>query len=177
MSNNTQEGGAAEGLDDADEPSAASTRTLEIVTAAFFLALSAIVIWDSLRIGAGWGNDGPQSGYFPFYVGLLMAVVTLANLVSALRRHESGSFVSRPKLRLVLAIFLPCLVYVGVMQLVGMYVSSAIFIAVFMRWQGRFSVLKSVMCAAGVMISLFLMFEIWFKVPLLKGPLEAAFGF
>lgn len=160
-----------------DETSAASTRTLEVVTALFFLALGAIVMWDSLRIGADWSSDGPQSGYFPFYVGLLMTLATLANLQHALRYAHSTSFVSRAKLKLVLAIFLPCLVYLGFMQFLGLYLSSAIFIAVFMRWQGKFSVLKSSLSGVGVSIALFLMFEIWFKVPLLKGPLEAALGY
>lgn len=160
-----------------DEPSAASTRTLEIITALFFLVLGAVVMWDSQRMGAGWGSDGPQSGYFPFYIGLLMTIATLANLLNAFKMSKANSFVSKAKLNLVMAIFLPCLVYLGVMQFVGLYVSSAIFIAVFMRWQGKFSFIKSICCGLGVTIALFLMFEIWFKVPLLKGPLEAAFGF
>ena len=172
MNNEPQVGG-----EDAPEVSAASTRTLEIVTAVFFLVLGAVVMWDSTRIGAGWGNDGPQSGYFPFYIGLLMTLATVANLVSALRSRDAGSFVSRHKLKLVMAIFLPCIVYLGVMQFLGIYVSSAVFIAVFMRWQGKFNVAKSAICGLGVTIALFLMFEIWFKVPLLKGPLEAALGY
>ena len=134
-------------------------------------------MWDSQRIGAGWGSDGPESGYFPFYIGLLMSIATVGNLLIAIKIPKSSSFVSKPKLKLVLAIFLPCLVYLGVMQFVGLYVSSAIFIAVFMRWQGKFSLLKSILSGLGVSVTLFLMFEIWFKVPLLKGPLEAAFGF
>ena len=161
----------------AEETSAVSTRTLEIITAVFFLVLGVVVMWDSQRLGAGWGNDGPQSGYFPFYIGLLMTIATLANLVSALRQKKSESFVSRPRLKLVMAIFLPCLVYLAVMQMLGLYVSSAIFIAVFMRWQGKFSVLKSVLTGISTSMVLFLMFEIWFKVPLLKGPLEAALGY
>ena len=161
----------------AEETSAVSTRTLEIITAVFFLVLGVVVMWDSQRLGAGWGNDGPQSGYFPFYIGLLMTIATLANLVSALRQKKSESFVSRPRLKLVMAIFLPCLVYLAVMQMLGLYVSSAIFIAVFMRWQGKFSVLKSVLTGISTSVVLFLMFEIWFKVPLLKGPLEAALGY
>lgn len=161
----------------AEETSAVSTRTLEIITAVFFLVLGVVVMWDSQRLGAGWGSDGPQSGYFPFYIGLLMTIATLANLVSALRQKKSESFVSRPRLKLVMAIFLPCLVYLAVMQMLGLYVSSAIFIAVFMRWQGKFSVLKSVLTGISTSMVLFLMFEIWFKVPLLKGPLEAALGY
>ena len=162
---------------DAPEPSAASRRTLEIVTSIFFIAVGSLVMWDSSRIGAGWGADGPQSGYFPFYIGLLMNISSLINLVLAIRSGNAEAFVSRPALRLVLAIFLPCLVYVAAMQWLGLYVASLIFIAVFMRWQGKFSIFKSVLTSLLVVVVLFLMFEIWFKVPLIKGPLEAALGY
>ena len=159
------------------EPSAASKRTLEIATAIFFLAIGRVVMWDSSRAGAGWGADGPQSGYFPFYIGLLMNVASAVNLWLAFKSGKTASFVSRPEIKLVLAIFLPCLVYVGAMQWLGIYVSSALFIAIFMRWQGKFSLFRSVLTSITVVTVLFVMFEIWFKVPLIKGPLEAAMGY
>ena len=162
---------------DATEPSAASRRTLEIVTSIFLIAIGSLVMWDSSRIGAGWGSEGPQSGYFPFYIGMLMNLASLINLVMAIRSGKAESFVSRPAGKLVLAIFLPCLVYVAAMQWLGLYVASCIFIAVFMRWQGKFSIFKSVLTSLLVVLVLFLMFEIWFKVPLIKGPLEAALGY
>ena len=161
----------------APEPSAASRRTLEIATSIFFLTIGSLVMWDSSRIGAGWGADGPQSGYFPFYIGLLMNITSSINLVLAIKSNKAESFISRPAVKLVLAIFLPCLVYVAVMQWVGLYVASVIFIAVFMRWQGKFSALKSTLTPLVVVAVLFVMFEIWFKVPLIKGPLEAALGY
>ena len=162
---------------DAPEQSAASRRTLEIITSVCFLIIGSIVMWDSSRIGAGWGADGPQSGYFPFYVGLLMNIASVVNLALAFKSDKAESFVSRPKVKLVLAIFLPCLVYVAVMQWLGLYAASSIFIALFMRWQGKFSLFKSALTSVIVVAVLFVMFEIWFKVPLIKGPLEAALGY
>lgn len=159
------------------EPSAASKRTLEIVTSLCILAVGCVVMWDSSRIGAGWGTDGPQSGYFPFYIGLLMNIASLFNLGLALRSGRTASFVSKPQIKLVLAIFLPCLIYIAAMQWLGLYVASSVFIALFMRLQGKFSILKSVLTALIVVAVLFVMFEIWFKVPLIKGPLEAALGY
>jgi putative tricarboxylic transport membrane protein len=156
---------------------AATRRTLEIITAIFFLLLGSLVMWDSWRNGAGWTDEGPQSGYFPFYIGLLMNIASLINLLKALRANREIPFVSRTEIRLVLAIFLPSLVYVAAMQWIGLYVASAIFIAVFMRWQGKFSLLKSGLTGVIVSAILFGMFEIWFKVPLIKGPLEAALGY
>lgn len=156
---------------------AATRRTLEIVTAIFFMLLGSVVMWDSWRSGAGWGEQGPESGYFPFYIGLLMNIASMVNLLKALRANREIPFVSRTEIRLVLAILLPSLVYVGVMQWLGLYVASAVFIAVFMRWQGKFSLLKSGLTGVSVSVVLFAMFEIWFKVPLIKGPLEAALGY
>jgi hypothetical protein len=156
---------------------AATRRTLEIITAILFLLLGCLVMWDSWRNGAGWTDEGPQSGYFPFYVGLLMNVASVMNLLKALRANREIPFVSRTEVRLVLAIFLPSLIYVAAIQWLGLYVASVIFIAVFMRWQGKFSLLKSGLTGVIVSVILFAMFEIWFKVPLIKGPLEAALGF
>ena len=161
----------------APEPSAASTRTLEIVTAIFFLIVGSVVMWDSSRIGAGWAADGPQSGYFPFYIGLLMNIASAINLLLAFKSGNTESFVSRQQIKLVMAIFLPCLVYVAVMQWLGLYVASLIFIATFMRWQGKFTFAKSAVTSIAVVAVLFVMFEIWFKVPLIKGPLEALLGY
>ena len=161
---------------EAPEASAASKRTLEIATSIFFLVIGSVVMWDSSRAGAGWGADGPQSGYFPFYIGLLMNIASAINLTLAFKSSKAESFVSHPAIKLVLAIFLPCLVYVAVMQWMGLYVASVIFIAAFMRWQGKFSLFKSALTSVIVVAVLFVMFEIWFKVPLIKGPLEAALG-
>jgi hypothetical protein len=163
-----------------DERAAASTRTLETIVALGFIALGSLIMWDSARIGAGWGTDGPQSGYFPFYVGLLMNVASVANLWRAWRSpaDEAGApFVTRGQLRLVLTVLLPLGVYLALLHLIGLYLASALFIAVFMRWRGRFGYLKSVLTGIGVAVVLFAMFEIWFKVPLIKGPLEAALGY
>jgi hypothetical protein len=54
----------------------------------------------------------------------------------------------------------------------GLYVASAIYIALFMIVLGKYKVLKSVLIAVIVNAVFFAMFEVWFKVPLYKGTLE-----
>ena len=88
------------------------------------------------------------------------------------KSEERESFVSRDKLKLVLTVLFPALVFVAGVQYVGLYLASAIYIAVFMVWLGKYSWLKSGVIALGVTVSLFLMFEVWFKVPLFKGTLD-----
>lgn len=162
--------------DEAPEKSAVSRLTMEIGTAVVLLIIGSVVAWDSYRIGATWGSDGPQSGYFPFYIGLLLSFSALAALVEAVRAKDGDSFVSVPRFKLVLAMLLPSIAYVFGVQWLGFYLASAAFIAVFMVWQGKFAAWKSAVTGIGVSAALFCIFEIWFKIPLKKGPLEAVLG-
>ncbi len=54
-----------------------TTRTMDIVVALLFMGVAALVMADSWRIGAKWASDGPQAGYFPFYVGLIMFLASI----------------------------------------------------------------------------------------------------
>jgi hypothetical protein len=76
-------------------------------------------------------------------------------------------------LKLVLSVLVPAVVYVLGVQLFGMYVASAVYIALFMRWLGHYSWVKSVGIAVAVTATIFVLFEIWFKVPLYKGAYDA----
>jgi putative tricarboxylic transport membrane protein len=162
-----------------NSPSVVSHRTMEIVVALLFLGVAAIVIMDSLRIGAGWVDpDGPQAGYFPLRIGVIMALASTVTLVqNVLSRAVSRSFVDRHALFQVLIVLVPAAVYVLVLEHIGIYVASAIYIAAFMMYMGRYNVLTSAAVGIGVSVALFFMFEIWFLVPLPKGPLEELLGY
>jgi len=147
-------------------------RAAEIVVAVAMLAFGLIMAFDSYRLGARWGTDGPQSGYFPFYIGVIIAAASLITLVQALRdRSEDGggTFVEFKNIRPVMAVLIPAAFYVLGVQLAGIYLASAVYIAVFMVWLGKYSWLKSALVGIAVNVSLYLMFEVWFKVQLFKG--------
>ena len=159
-----------------------STRTMEIVVALILFAIGALVVFDSVRLGARWGDDGPQSGYFPFYIGLLLCVSSVATLAQVAlaewKRRDAfrgriaerrSQFVAWGPLRMVLSVLLPAVIYVVGIQLIGIYVASAAYIMVFMRWLGKYSWPKGAVVGVVVSVMLFLMFEVWFKVPLYKG--------
>ena len=147
-----------------------SNKAMEIATALIILAFGAIVMWDSWRIGAGWTAEGPQSGSFPFYVGLFIVISAIVTLVGTVRRsaEEQGEFVGHDELKLVLAVLFPSIAYVILIEFIGMYVASAIFIAFFMIWQGKFSIVKSLTISILVNFFFLVMFEIAFKIPLPK---------
>ena len=156
-----------------------STRTMEISVAAVILLLSLVVIFDSRRVGAGWAEDGPQAGYFPFYIGLILCVASAWTLLRTVFSGKAGAsvFVSHKKLWLVMSVFIPSVIYVVAIYFIGIYVASAIFIGAFMHWHGRFPWTKIIPVSLLVPVSMFLLFELWFMVPLPKGPLETLIGY
>jgi hypothetical protein len=160
-----------------------SMRVAELVMASLFLAFGALVMWDSRRLGSEWGADGPQAGYFPFYIGLLIVVSSVAIIFRAVNLGEKGraAFVEWGQFRMILTVMVPTVIYVALIANpwfdLGIYVASAIFIAFFMWHLGKYGWAKIVPVSVGVVVFFFMMFEVWFKVPLPKGPLEAALGF
>ena len=136
------------------------------------------MVYDSLRLGAKWTEDGPQAGYFPFYIGLILGVSALINLVVALFPKDDGGavFVEVGQLKLVLAVLVPTAIYVGLIGWLGIYVASIVFIGFFMRWLGKYAWWKLAAVSVGNSVFFFVVFEIWFKIPLPKGPLEALLG-
>lgn len=156
-----------------------SVALIEVITAAVLFAVGAIVIYDSRRLGTGWTTDGPQSGYFPFYIGLMLC---LSSVVIAFRTLSSGGgkreiFVDGKQTRQILTVLLPAAVYIGLIHVLGIYVASALYVTVFMTWLGRYSIARAALVGVGVGVLFFLTFEKWFAVPLPKGPLETMLGF
>jgi putative tricarboxylic transport membrane protein len=158
-----------------------SYRTMNIAVAVVLMAVAAVVMISSYRLGAGWAKDvGPDSGYFPFYVALIMFVASGATLIQSLlsRRPEGrASFVSGDQLKMVLQVVIPMTVFVVLSIYIGIYISTFLFIGFFMMWHGHYPLIKTLPLAILVPVALFIVFEIWFLVPLPKGPFEAWLGY
>jgi uncharacterized membrane protein len=152
-------------------------RAAELVTASVLIFLGGVVLFDAVRIGFGWGPDGPRSGFFPFWLALIMVIVCGVILVQAALDHRGKSFVSREQLNSVLKVLWPATAAVALMHFVGLYVASALYIGFYMRWVGRHSWVAVVAIALGIPIVSFLVFEKWFLVPMPKGPLEQWLGY
>lgn len=153
----------------------ARTATVDAVVAVCLAALGGVVVYEAQRLGAGWTSDGPGAGYFPFYIGLILVICGIGVLLQSLRARGSSDgevFVDSVQLKRVMSVLLPSAVYVGVIMLLGIYVASALFIALFMIILGKYPVVRSIAVGVGVNALFFVMFEVWFKVPLYKGALE-----
>ncbi len=167
-------------MNDESNPGASvGTRWPEVAVAAFLMVLAIAVIADSLRVGTGWGDDGPRSGYFPFYIGCLLLLSSGSVLVGALLkwRRADPVFAEREQLRSVFAVAVPMVVYVGGIALLGIYAASILLIGFFMRRHGKFGWALTALVSVGVPLVFLLVFERWFLVPLPKGPVEHWLGF
>ena len=148
---------------------------MDIIVGLLLLGISALVIFDASRLGVGWReNEGPAPGSFPLYIAVLLGLASLIN-IGAAWKAEAGGFVTRLALGRVLMVLVPSIVYVGLIDTIGIYVASAIFIFGFMAIS-RENIFKALLVGAGVPVALFLMFEKWFLVPLPRGPVEAWLG-
>jgi putative tricarboxylic transport membrane protein len=152
-------------------------RTADLVTAGFLMLIGGLVLFDANRLGFGWGSDGPQSGFLPFWLGVIMIGSCALIVVQAWRRTSQKTFVTREQLAPVLKVLWPAVAMVLAMQVVGLYVASAIYMGFYMRWVGRHSWPAVVGLAVGVPLATFLVFEKWFLVPMPKGPIELWLGY
>jgi putative tricarboxylic transport membrane protein len=162
-----------------DSPSVASTRTVETITYIALSALALLLGFDNWRTGMGWDAEGPQAGYFPFYLSVVLAAASLYGLAGIFlsRAAPSHTFVTRDQLRRVMQVFVPTLLFCLFTQWLGLYVASFVLIAGFMWMVGRIALWKSLLTSFVFSLAMFLTFEIAFDVIMPKGPLEALFGF
>jgi hypothetical protein len=157
-----------------------SRRTVELAVAIGIFIVGLAIIGDSIHLGIGWSNNSPEPGYFPVRVGGILTLASIGIAIQALLDKSPAAmqeFVSWQRFRLVLAVFIPTVIYVVLMLLIGIYVASALFIAGFMVASRKYNWLTTLAISVGTMCVVFWLFEIEFLVPLPKGPLEAWMGY
>jgi putative tricarboxylic transport membrane protein len=162
-----------------DSPVVTDSRTVDVVVSMLLVALALLLGYDNWRTGIAWDSTGPQAGYFPFYLSVILAGASLYGLATAFltRKEASETFVTHAQLWRVMAVFVPTLLFCLAMQFLGLYVASFLLIAAFMRMVGRIALWKSLLTAFLFTAIMFVTFDIAFDVIMPKGPLEAAFGY
>jgi hypothetical protein len=164
---------------EADSPSLASIRAVDVAVSLLLILLALVLGYDNWRTGIAWDSTGPQAGYFPFYLSVILGLASLYGLVASFlsRKEAAETFVTRAQARRVLAVFVPTLLFCLATQFLGLYVASFLLIAAFMRMVGKIALWKSLLTAFVFTAVMFVTFDIAFDVIMPKGPLEAAFGY
>jgi len=157
-----------------ESPTVAKNNTVDALVAALIFVFGVVLTIEAWRLGARWTSDGPGAGYFPFYIGLITIIASVGIFYQAVfsKSRDTGTFVNRVQAVRVLSVLLPATLYVLVVVFLGLYVASAIYIAGFMIVLGKYPPVKSVVLSVIIIAVFFVMFEVWFKVPLYKGTLE-----
>jgi len=162
-----------------NSPAVAGNRSVDIVVSLLLLALAATLGYDNWRTGIAWDETGPQPGYFPFYLSVILGAASLYGIGAAMlsRKEALEAFVTRAQFRRVMAVFAPTFLFCLVTQFLGLYVASFLLITGFMRLVGKIALWKSLLTAFVFTAIMFVTFDIVFDVIMPKGPLEAAFGY
>jgi len=158
----------------AESPTLAKNNTVDALVAVLAFVFGAVLMVEARRLGNGWTSDGPGAGYFPFYIGLIIVVASVGIFYQSVfsKARDTDTFVNRIQAGRVLSVLVPAAIYVLVAMFLGLYVASAIYIAVFMIVLGKYPRVKSIVLSVIIVAVFFMMFEVWFKVPLYKGSLE-----
>src|SRR3954463_12681521 len=90
-----------------------SVRIVDVVVSLLLLAFAGLLAFDNWRTGMGWDSTGPQSGYFPFYLSMILGAAALYGLARELVAWKKAdeTFVTAQQFRRVLQVFLPTLAF------------------------------------------------------------------
>jgi len=147
-------------------------RQADIVCALGLLGLAGLVAWESLALNIGWGINGPEGGFFPFWLALGLGVCSLVILAQAVWRtapalHKpivaSGGWAS------LLTVAIPAIAMVVLSEFIGLYPATALYLAFYMRWVGRHRWPLVLAVSIGLPLGSYFLFDKWFLIPMPKG--------
>lgn len=145
----------------------------EFITAVLFIIIALVVLGDALRLGRGWTPDGPQAGFVPFYMGLLMLGCSIALLVRSIKfmTGEEGFFVSPAgRWEAVRIFFTATLLTISIVYM-GVYISTFAYCILFSKWLGKHRWPAVIAFSVIMVLAIFYGMEKGLKIPLPKSPL------
>ena len=87
----------------------ARNNRVDALVAALLTMVGLVVVVEARRLGAGWTTDGPGPGYFPFYIGAILAIGGVGILYQSLfsKSSNGGTFVDSEQLKRVHSVLGP----------------------------------------------------------------------
>ena len=167
-------------------------RRAEILGAVFLGLLSIYLMWKSGEPPA-WNPDavrfenvgfiegeGPGSGFWPFWLSAVMLVCCVWIGWNWYRRTSPPSQSDEPFLdsyakRMLLLVGGGLLGFLLLIHLIGFYGGMFVFLAYYLWFLGRHSIVKSLVIASVVPVFSFIFFDVAMRIVLPKGYLEPLF--
>lgn len=140
----------------------------ELVTTTALIVLALIAIYDSFK-RSGWTGSGPDAGWYPFWSAAMMGISAVIVLIIAARKPAGKPFFeSAQGATTFWQLAIPMIIMVGLINWLGFYLVSALYMGFFSRWIGKYNWLWIVVIAVSVPLALYLGFERAFQAPLPK---------
>jgi len=148
-------------------------RKAELWVSLAFFSLGVIVIADSIRLGFMWGMSGPESGFFPFYLGVgvvISSVIVFYNALTQYKKEGAGKPLMPPgAIKPILWVLIPSTAMVAITELVGLHIAAALFLAFYMRVVGKIGWATTLLVGIISPLSLYIIFDKLFLIPLPQG--------
>jgi hypothetical protein len=146
-------------------------RRADRITAALLLAFSAAFSAGALKYYRYWGHDGPGPAFLPFWLGVVMAALSILMLVRRRSALDPGTeWLPQGEARnRVLVVLGATAAFIALLNVLGMVVGTVLFLIVLLRYLGghRWWVTISIALAAAVLN--WLVFVHWLRVPMPEG--------
>ena len=147
-------------------------RNAEVACGLSLLVLGLLVLWESLKLKIGWGLNGPEAGFFPFWLAVGLVISSGSITVQAFLSKKPAirlPFVKRDGLFSVIKVSLPAFVMVALTEAIGLYPAALIYLAVYMRWIGKHSWMTTALVSVLVPLASYFIFDKWFLILMPRG--------
>lgn len=148
-------------------------RKADIWVSILFILVGIVVVIDSIRLGFMWGRTGPESGFFPFYLGVGVIIASSIVLIKAVKEYvkqgEGKPLMPPGALKPILWVIIPSTAMVVITELVGLHIAAALFLAFYMRFVGKIGWMTTCLVSIISPLSLYITFDKLFLIPLPAG--------
>ncbi len=156
-------------------------RKADTICALVILAIGLVAVLDARRYGIfGWGAAGPEPGLYPFLLGGGVIVGSLMILGQAYLRsprdEPDEAFIPPGALKPILCVAIPAALMLFLTEFIGLYLASGLYLAVYMRWIGKYRWITVAAYSILIPLAGYIMFEKWFLIPVPEGSLTSRLG-
>lgn len=149
------------------------TKTADIIVATFLMGIGVLVAFDSLRLGSGWGLEGPRPGFFPFLMSMLVVgggILIIRQAITGKSSVKGGKpFVQPGGLKPVFTVLFPALGMVIATEIVGLYIAAIIYLATYIRWVGKYRWSTVLLISIPIPLISYVVFDKIFLIPMPMG--------